>query len=123
MDYTVEIINSSKQLTAKERVLVKDTTNALSLDEATKGGSFIVDPDYTVLLNIHNEKAENKDYEKLVLVDKAGTKYTTSSNSFINTFFNILAEMNESEEAFQIEIYRRPSNNYKGKEFLTCSIV
>lgn len=121
--YSVKIIESSKELSARERVAVKDTTNAVSLDEATKGGPLVIDLDYFVNLAIHNEKSDSKDYNKYLLVDKAGTKYVTGSESFFSAMTEILDEMADSGEVFQIEAYRMPSKNYKGKEFLTCSIV
>lgn len=121
--YSVKIVASTKTLSARERVAVKDTTNAISLDEATQGGNLIIDPEFVVELDVHNEKSEDKDYKKYLAVDKAGTKYVTGSESFITSLREILEEMDGSDEAFQIEVYRMPSKNYKGKEFLTCSIV
>lgn len=121
--YSVKISYSFKELSARERVAVKDTTNAVSLDEATKPGPLTIDFDYYVELAVHNEKSEDKDYKKYVVVDKAGTKYVTGSNSFITALSDIIDEMADSGEEYQIEIYRMPSKNYKGKEFLTCSIV
>ena len=121
--YSVNIKFASKELTAKQRVMLKDTTNAISLDEATQGGALTIDPDFYVTLEVHNEKAEDKNYLKHVIVDKAGTKYATGSESFISSFKGIMDEMSGSDEDFQIEVYRMPSKNYKGKEFLTCSIV
>lgn len=121
--YSVKIQFASKELTAKERVMLKDTTNAVSLDEATQGAPLVIDPDYYVTLMVHNEKAEDKDYKKHVIVDKTGTKYVTGSESFITSFIAIMEEMDGTGEEFQIQVYRMPSKNYKGKEFLTCSIL
>lgn len=121
--YSVKIEFASKELTAKERVMLKDTTNAVSLDEATQGAPLVIDPAYYVTLMVHNEKAEDKDYKKHVIVDKAGTKYVTGSESFITSFMDIMDEMEGTDEEFQIQVYRMPSKNYKGKEFLTCSIL
>lgn len=121
--YSVKIASSSKELSARDRVAVKDTTNAISLDEATKGSPLVISLDYYVALDVHNEKSEDKDYKKYVVVDTAGNKYVTGSESFFTAMVEILAEMAGSGEDFQIEVYRVPSKNYKGKEFLTCSIV
>ena len=121
--YSVQIVNASKELTAKQRVMLKDTTNAVSLDEATQGAPLVIDPDFFVTLSVHNEKSEDKDYLKHVIVDKAGTKYVTGSESFFTAFRDIMDEMSGTYEEFQIQVYRMPSKNYKGKEFLTCSIV
>lgn len=121
--YSVKIQFASKELTAKERVALKDTTGAVSLDEATQGAPLVIDPDFYATLDVHNEKAEDKDYKKHIIVDKAGTRYVTGSESFMSSFVNIMDEMDGSGEEFQIQCYRMPSKNYKGKEFLTCSIV
>lgn len=120
-DYSVEIVMSSKDLSAKERIAIKDTTNAVSLDEACEGAPLVITPDFYVELNVHNEKSEDKDYVKFVVVDKAGQKYVTGSQSFWNAFIDIAEEM--GDEDYEIEIYKLPSKNYKGKSFLTCSIV
>ena len=121
--YSVKIREVSRPISAKERVMLKDTTNAISLDEATQGAKFIFEPDYYAILDVHNDKSEDKDYTKYVIVDKAGTKLVTGSESFFTSFTSIMSEMMGCDEEFSIEAYRMPSKNYKGKEFITCSIV
>lgn len=121
--YSVKIREVSRNITAKERVMLKDTTNAISLDEVTQGAKFVFEPDYYAILDVHNEKSEDKDYVKYVIVDKAGTKMVTGSESFFTSFRSIMDEMAGCDEEFSIEAYRMPSKNYKGKEFITCSIV
>lgn len=121
--YSVTIKYVSKELSAKERVMIKDTTNAISLDEATQGAKFVFEPDYYAILNVHNEKSEDKDYTKYLIVDKEGSKLVTGSESFFTAFSDIMEEMMGTDETFEIEAYRLPSKNYKGKEFITCSIV
>lgn len=121
--FEAKIRESSKNLTAKDRVKFKDVSNAIQLDEATRSGSLIITPDFYVVLDIHNERSDDKDYTKYVVVDKSGTKYVTGSESFFSSFKAIVDEMADSGEEYGVEIYRLPSKNYKGKEFLTCSIV
>lgn len=121
--YSVNIREVSRSITAKERVMLKDTTNAISLDEVTQDAKFVFEPDYYAILDVHNEKSEDKDYIKYVIVDKAGTKLVTGSESFFTSFKSIMDEMAGCDEEFSIEAYRMPSKNYKGKEFITCSIV
>lgn len=121
--YSVKILYCSKELTARDRVAIKDTTNAISLDEATQASNVTIDLDYYAKLAVHNEHSEDKDYEKYIIVSKDGTKYVTGSNSFLTAMEEIVDEMADSGEDFQIVVYRMPSKNYKGKEFLTCSIV
>lgn len=121
--YSVKILYCSKELTARDRVAIKDTTNAISLDEATQASNVIIDIDYYAKLAVHNEHSEDKDYDKYIIVAKDGTKYVTGSTSFLTAMEEIVDEMADSGEDFQIVVYRMPSKNYKGKEFLTCSIV
>lgn len=121
--YSVNIREVSRTITAKERVMLKDTTNAISLDEVTQDAKFVFEPDYYAILDVHNDKSEDKDYIKYVIVDKAGTKLVTGSESFFTSFKSIMDEMAGCDEEFGIEAYRMPSKNYKGKEFITCSIV
>ena len=121
--YSVKIREVSKNISAKERVMLKDTTNAIALDDVTKDAKFVFEPDYYAILDVHNEKSEDKDYVKYVIVDKAGTKMVTGSESFFTSFKSIMDEMDGCDEEFSIEAYRMPSKNYKGKEFITCSVV
>lgn len=121
--YSVKIREVSRPTTAKERVMLKDTTNAISLDEVTQGAKFVFEPDYYAILDVHNENSEDKDYVKYIIVDKGGSKLVTGSESFFTSFSAIMDEMADCDEDFSIEAYRMPSKNYKGKEFITCSIV
>lgn len=123
-NYNATVRECSKELSARERVLIKDTTNAISLDEATSDSDspLVISPDFYAVLDVHNEKSDNKDYTKYILVDKNGNKFVTGSDSFWNSFTEIMDEM-EDEGDFEIQVYRRESKNFKGKSFITCSIV
>lgn len=126
--YKAKVADSSRELTAKEKIMLKDTSNAFSLDELTQEAQFnneklILNIDYYVTIDVHNDKADDKDYQQFILVDKGGKKYYTGSTSFINNFIDIFEELTEAGEEVTIEIYRKESKNYKGKEFITCSVV
>lgn len=126
--YKAKVADSSRELTAKEKIMLKDTSNAFSLDELTQEAQFnneklILNIDYYVTIDVHNDKADDKDYQQFILVDKEGKKYYTGSTSFINNFIDIFEELTEAGEEVTIEIYRKESKNYKGKEFITCSVV
>lgn len=124
--YEVSIKETSKELTAKERIKIKDLSNSQNLDTLTQNeDSVIIDYDYHVILSIHNEKSKDRpDYENVVVVDKAGNKFNTGSISFITALEEIIDEMADAgEENIQIEVYRKPSKNYKGKDFITCSVI
>ena len=125
--YSVKIRESSKKLTVKEMLAAKDFSNAVSIDTALEGNdSLIINPDYYAILDVHNERSKNeKDYVKYIVIDKSGTKYTTGSNSFFTSFEDIFKTMQENapDEDYSIECLRKPSKNYAGKTFITCSIV
>lgn len=123
-DYEVKINSTSKELTARERVMLKDTRNAIKLDEAVSETPLVISPDYYAVLDIHNEKSkEDKDFQNYAVVDTDGNKYVTGSTSFFEAFTEIVEEMDGTGEEYQIEIYKLDSKNYKGKQFITCSIV
>ena len=124
--YSVKIRYASKELSAKERIAIKDTSNAISLDDlTTQEGNITIEYAYHVVLDVHNEKSDNKDYTKIVVVDKGGTKYVTGSESFGTALSDIVDEMVDAGEGdnITVEVYRKDSKNYKGKQFITCSIV
>lgn len=121
--YNVTISSASRTLSARERIAIKDFSNAIALDEATKDGKLVITPvDYAVL-DVHNEKSDNKDYKKFVVIDADGTKYVTGSENFFDSFMEIMEEMAGENEEFSIEVYQMESKNYKGKTFITCSIL
>lgn len=121
--YSVEIKETNKELTAKERILLKDTSDAIKLDEACAEEAVNIKPVLYAVLAVHNEKSDNVDYEQYVLQDASGQKYVTGSESFWSSFMDIYAEMEDEEEEWAIKAYKLDSKNYKGKKFLTCSIV
>lgn len=123
MAYTAEIIRSNRELSKKERVMYKDASDCKRLDEETSlNGRIRIKPVLWLELAVHNDKAkDNKDYSQFIIVDTDGQAYLTGSQNFYNNFLAIASEMDGEE--FEIEVYRRPSKNYNGKEFLTCKLV
>lgn len=129
-EYKATVKEISKEVTTKEKIMLKDTSNAVSLDKASADAAFnnepfTIDVDYYAILDVHNEKSDDKDYEQYIIVAKDGTKYVTGSTSFFNAFIDIYDEMNEAGEGdnITIEVYRKESKNYSGKEFITCSLI
>lgn len=124
--YSVKVTESSKNLTAREKLMYSDTSNAVKLDDiVTAETPVIITPTDYAILTVHNDNSENKDYEVYVIIDVTGEKYVTGSNSFWNSFADIWDVMHdgESAEEYQLEVYKKESKNFKGKYFLTCSIV
>ena len=120
--YEVTIKEASMELTAKERIRLKDTSNAIKLDTATDEAPLTISPKAFAILSIHNEKSDNVDYLNYIIVDKDGNKYVTGSESFWSSFKSIWDEMESEAEEWELEIYKLDSKNYKGKKFLTCSL-
>ena len=123
-DFKSVIVETSRELSPRERIMMKDTRNAIKLDTASANGEkVLIDVDGYAVLDIHNDAADPQDYKNYVIIDKGGNKYVTGSNSFWRSFTEIYEEMKEADEDFTIEVYQVESKNYKGKSFITCSIV
>lgn len=122
--YEVKIIESSKELSARERISLKNFDEMIALDEAVNGETprLMIDVSGYVVACVHNEKSDNIDYNKFIIIDKDGQRYITGSKPFFSSFKEIWDEMAGENEAWGITVYKRESNNYKGKEFLTCTI-
>ena len=122
--YECKVINASKELSARERIKVKDLSNAIALDTAvTDDTPLMISPLFDVELEVHNEKSKDKDYKKYVIVDVAGNKYQTGSESFWTAYKDIMTELGDDTEDVTLEVYRVPSKNYAGKSFITCSLA
>lgn len=126
-EYSAKVSFTSKEVTAREKIKLKDTGNYTKLDEATQIEDVTIDLDYYAIVDVHNEKAQsgNKDYQQVVTVDKNGTYYSTGSTSYLNALENIMSELEDEGDngEISIRVYRRPSKNRAGKDFITCSLV
>lgn len=121
--YTVSVVETSKELTGKQKIQLKDTTDCVRLDQATLEGNVIIDVDFWAELAIHNEKSDDKDYTNYVVVDKSGIRYVTGSEAFWSAFRNIFDDMASCDEEWTLKVYRKPSKNRQGKDFITCSVL
>ena len=122
-DYKAEVIEASRELTARERIKFKDLTDAISIDEATKDAPLIISVKDYAIIKVHNENSDNKEYTKYVLESEDGNLYATGSESFWKSFMDIWTEMADEAEDWELKVYKMDSANYKGKQFITCSIV
>lgn len=125
-NYSVKVVESSKELTKKETVMFKDLSDAANLSEFIDehDGAVMIDVESWVELAIHNEKAkdgQNKDYTNFVVVDKNGTRYYTGSESFWSSFKDIWCEMCDSTEEWSLKVYKKQSKGKK--DFITCSVM
>ena len=128
-DYSTKIVSSSRELTVKEKITLKDFNDCTGLDTVvTNEQGFIIDPDVIVEVEVHNERAkDDKDYTTIVILDKDGTKYNTSSNSLkesVQDIMDELADLDEADKAdLKIKVFKKPSKNYSGKYFLTATVI
>lgn len=124
--FSCKVIESSRPLTKKETVQIKNTNNCIRLDEATQNGPISFVPTAYAILAVHNEKSEDKDYKQYIIFSSEGERYLTGSEPFFTTFLDIFDEMVDENgqvaEPFELVVFRRPSKNYKGKEFITCDV-
>lgn len=122
--YEVKIIESNRELSARERISLKNFDEMIALDDAVNAETprLMIDVSGYVVVSVHNEKSDNVDYNKFIIIDKDGQRYITGSNPFFSSFKEIWDEMVGENEDWGITVYKRESNNYKGKEFLTCTI-
>lgn len=128
-NYASTIAETSRELTAKERVMYKDLGNAKKLntlaEEAlAEDGKAIIENvvDYAVI-DIHNEASDDVDYKNYLIIDGNGDKYYTGSTPFWNSFKSIWDEMHDSGEQWGIQLNLIPSKNFAGKTVLTCSLI
>lgn len=122
-NYRATVSECSGELTAKQKIQITDTTGALQLIKVTEETPIIIKPSAWAILDIHNEKADDTDYKNYVIIDEEGKVYITGSPEFWSSFKAIIDGMAGSDEDYEIKIFQRPSKNYSGKSFLTCSIL
>lgn len=123
--YSSKLVSATRELSPKERVAVKMFTGAEQLDELTQRdeNGVLIDIDYVAVVEVYNEKSDNKNYIKFVYVDKDGSMYISGSETLYRTYEEIAEEMEDSQEQWSIKVIRKESKNYKGKDFLTCMLV
>ena len=128
-NYSATILDASRELTAREKVMFKDTQNAISMNDfaeqakAENAKAIIENIKDYVHITVHNDKSDDKDYDNYIIVDGNGDKYVTGSQAFWNSFMNIYEEMKNESEPWSIQLNLIPSKNFKGKNVLTCSLI
>lgn len=124
-EYSAKVVEATRELTGKERVAIKTFANARQLDVVTQNyeDGVLIDIDYVAKVVVHNEKSDNKDYNKYIYMDKDGIMYVSGSETLYRAYQEIAEEMENEDEDWAIKVIRKESSNYKGKDFLTCVIV
>lgn len=120
--YEAKIVDSSRDFTARERLKLKDTSDAVKLADAEEG--YMITPESWAKLEVHCDEAENTDFEIFCIMDTDGQVHYTSSDSFERAFRDIWNEMQAdgSEEEWSVKLLRKKSKNFSS-DFLVCSIV
>lgn len=130
--YESHIKFASRDLNPIEKIKMKDLASTLSLDDELKnaeGNKLLISPDLLLEIEIHNPKAKggSEDYTVFVVVDgETGVRYRTSSESFKVAISDIWRELTEAGVApteIKLLAFRKPSKNFAGKDFLTCTIA
>lgn len=123
-EYSANVVDGSREFTAREKIQLKDTNTMIALDKATQEvGTIRITPAGYAVVKVHNEKSDNKDYSQYVIIGNDGQKYYTGSESLFDAFFDIYSDMADEPDPWEIEVYRKPSKNRQGKDFLTCSLL
>lgn len=115
-----------KELTKKEKAMLKDLTDCtvLGTEAEANGYDIIIHPAFYAVLSIHNDAISEPDYEVYVIVDRDGTKYQTGSDSFISSFCDIMSDMaDEDPETWAVKATLKPSKNRTGKSFLKAVLI
>ena len=76
-DYEVKVVESWKPLSAREKIALKNFNDAIQLDEASKEDNLIIKVQNYAVCEVHNEKSDNKDYKKIVVMAESGERYVT----------------------------------------------
>lgn len=125
--FTAEVVYASKEdITAKEKVMIKDVSGAEKFDDLCKVDSIIIDVDWYALIDIHNEAAtDRKDYRNILVVGKDGRRFITGSTSFMDKFEDIYEDLESigALDQMTIEVYTKDSAKRQGKYFITCRLV
>lgn len=115
-----------KELTKKEKVMLKDLTDCTVLGTEVEASEcdIIIHPAFYAILSVHNDALAEPDYEAYVIVDRDGTKYQTSSDSFITSFRDIISDMeDEDPETWAVKVTLKSSKNRTGKSFLKAVLI
>lgn len=122
--FNVVIEKSLKEVTKKEMLQLKDLTDAVRLDQATQEHGSVMIPNVLNMVKmflVSDDPKNPQEYAKMVITDTEGNRFVTGSESFARRAWEIADDMDGEE--FGLKVYRRPSKNYPGREFLSCSVI
>ena len=117
------IVETSRELTARERLKFLDSAKATKLDEATEAGAFTLSPADYAIVERSDDSEDGETYNMIVILATDGEFYTSGSSSLIESFLTIFNTMKDEGEPYEIMVERKESKKRPGKYYLTCSIV
>lgn len=124
-NYSVTIAEASTEFRGKALLKVTDMMASAPLNDVVSAEQALIlkVSDYAVV-DIHNEAAKgDKDYKQYILIDADSNTYRTGSTAFYRTFKEIWDAMADSDEDWELKVYKVPSKNYKGKDVILCTVV
>lgn len=119
-------ITNSTELNKMDRYNILSYNNGENLEKAIKefGKLVISYPDAWAMVHTVNDNpkpGQDEEYDKLVIIAD-GILYHTGSQSFTQSFLDIVGTFDASDD-MEIECFAKPSQNYKGRNFLGCRPV
>lgn len=119
-------ITNSTELNKMDRYNILSYSNGENLEKVIKefGKLVISYPDAWATVHTVNDNpkpGQDEEYDKLVIIAD-GILYHTGSQSFTQSFLDIVSTFDASD-GMEIECFAKPSQNYKGRNFLGCRPV
>ena len=127
-NYTVTVAEcGGQELTKKMKAAIStNLSSCADIGELTQGdNSLVLNVGGYAIVSIHNERSKGeKDYDKLIIISTDGHMFITGSPSCVETFRAIWDAMEgEDPTGWGVEFFQMPSQNFKGKSFITCKVV
>ena len=132
--YDVEVTGSSfEKLRGRDRLRYTNFASMTQLDDIVgeDGTKEVLGITGYVQCHVFNEKSDEMEYNKLVLIGKDGELYITGSDSFTKEFLEIYEALTQdfiedgvapADRVYPILAFKSPSKNIKGKTFLCCTV-
>lgn len=124
-DYQAKVTEViGKELTKKEMFSVSRFNRCEDVSSLISEQEVIVKDVQTVaIVEVHNEKSDNTDYKKMVVIGADGSRYLTGSETAIREMMDIMEYMEGDNEPFDVQFVTRPSNNFKDRDFITVELL
>lgn len=119
-------ITNSTELNKMDRYNILNYSNGENLEKVIEefGKLVFSYPDAWAMVHTVNDNpkpGQDMEYDKLVIIAD-GVLYHTGSPSFTQSFLGIVGTFDASD-GMEIECFAKPSQNYKGRNFLGCRPV